>query len=133
MKRRVMHVVTRCVAGAGGVAVRGATALDPSRYDSILVTGTREGPLLDRARAGGVEVVVVPELVSPISPRLDAVALDRLVHLVRSREADVVHTHSAKAGALGRLAAHRAGVPLIVHTLHGFPFHEFQNPVPTAR
>jgi glycosyltransferase involved in cell wall biosynthesis len=132
MKRRVVHVVTRCVAGAGGVAVRGATALDPSRYDSILVTGTREGPLLDRARAGGVEVVVVPELVSPISPRADAVALDRLVDLVRTREADIVHTHSAKAGALGRLAAHRAGVPLIVHTLHGFPFHEFQNPVSRA-
>ena len=132
MKRRVVHVVTRCVAGAGGVAVRGATALEPSRYDSVLVTGTREGPLLDRARAGGVEVVVVPELVSPISPRADAVALDRLTDLVRTREADIVHTHSAKAGALGRLAAHRAGVPLIVHTLHGFPFHEFQNPVSRA-
>ena len=79
-----------------------------------------------------MEVVVVPELVSPISPRDDAVAFDWLVELVRTREADIVHTHSAKAGALGRLAAHRGRVPLIVHTLHGFPFHEFQNPVSHA-
>ena len=62
MRRRVMHVITRCIAGAGGVAVRGAVALDPSRYESILVTGTRYGPLLDRARENGVEVVVLPGL-----------------------------------------------------------------------
>ncbi|WP_323096398.1 glycosyltransferase [Intrasporangium sp. YIM S08009] len=128
MTTRVMHVVTRCVAGAGGVAVRGAVALDPGRYESVLVTGTREGALLDRARAARVEVVVVPELVSPIQPREDATAFGRLLDLVHEWRPDVVHTHSAKAGALGRMAASRSGVPLIVHTLHGFPFHEFQNP-----
>ncbi|WP_461048002.1 glycosyltransferase [Terrabacter koreensis] len=132
MRRRVMHVVTRCIAGAGGVVVRGATALDPDRYESVLVTGTREGVLLDRARAAGVEVVVVPELVPQISPSDDAAALRRLLGLVRTYAPHVVHTHSAKAGVLGRLAAHRAGVGLIVHTLHGFPFHEFQNPAPHA-
>ena len=128
MTRRVVHVITRCIAGAGGVAVRGAVGLDPSRYESVLVTGTREGPLLDRARDHGVEVVVVPELVAPISPRQDARALLRLTRLVRERGVDVVHTHSAKAGVLGRVAAHRAGVGVVVHTLHGFPFHDFQNP-----
>lgn len=132
MRRRIMHIVTRCVAGAGGVVVRGATALDPERYESILVTGTREGVLLDRARAAGVEVVVVPELVPQINPSDDAAALRRILGLVRTHAPDVVHTHSAKAGVLGRLAAHRAGVGLIVHTLHGFPFHEFQNPAPHA-
>lgn len=132
MRRRVLHVVTRCVAGAGGVAVRGATALDPDRYESVLVTGTREGILLDRARAGGVEVVVVPELVPQISPHDDGAALRRILGVVHGRRPDIVHTHSAKAGALGRLAAHRAGVGLIVHTLHGFPFHEFQGRAPHA-
>lgn len=123
---RVAHVVTRCIAGAGGVAVRGAVGLDPKRYESVLVTGTMEGPLLDEARRHGIEVVVMPELRSPISPRDDAVALRRLRHVLRDRQVEVVHTHSAKAGALGRVAAHSIGVPRIVHTLHGFPFHDFQ-------
>jgi hypothetical protein len=123
---RVAHVVTRCIAGAGGVAVRGAVGLDPKRYESVLVTGTTQGPLLDEARRHGVEVVIVPELRSPLSPRDDAVALHRLRRVLREQHVDVVHTHSAKAGALGRVAARSIGVPTIVHTLHGFPFHDFQ-------
>jgi glycosyltransferase involved in cell wall biosynthesis len=123
---RVAHVVTRCIAGAGGVAVRGAVGLDPKHYESVLITGTTEGPLLDEARRHGIEVVVMPELRSPISPRDDAVALRRLRRVLRDRQVEVVHTHSAKAGALGRVAAHSIGVPRIVHTLHGFPFHDFQ-------
>lgn len=129
---RVAHIVTRCIAGAGGVAVRGAIGLDPARYESVLVTGTRSGQLLDRAREHGVEVVVVPELRSPISPVDDLAALRRLRRLLAERAVDVVHTHSAKAGALGRLAAHSVGVPLVVHTLHGFPFHDFQGWAPHA-
>jgi glycosyltransferase involved in cell wall biosynthesis len=121
----VAQVVTRCIAGAGGVAVRGALALDPERYHVTLVTG-QGGPLTDRAAAHGIDVVVEPSLVSPVSPRDDARALGRLTRLFAAGSFDVVHTHSAKAGAVGRLAAHRSGVPVIVHTYHGFPFHEFQ-------
>lgn len=132
MVTTVAHIVTRCVAGAGGVAVRGATSLDPDQYASLLVTGTREGPLLDQARRHGIEVVVIPELVSPISPARDVVALRRLVRLLRARSVDVVHTHSAKAGALGRVAARRSGARVVVHTLHGLPFHEFQGRIPHA-
>jgi glycosyltransferase involved in cell wall biosynthesis len=122
----VAHIVTRCVAGAGGVAVRGAVSLDPTRYRSILVTGTREGPLLDRARAHGVEVVVVPRLTSPVSPVNDVLALWRLVTVLRAHKVTIVHTHSAKAGALGRVAGRWVGARKVVHTLHGFPFHDFQ-------
>lgn len=122
---RVAHVITRCIAGAGGVAVRGALSLDPDQYTGTLITGSG-GPLLDVARSHGLEVLVVSELVSPISPRNDVVALAKLTKILRQREIEIVHTHSAKAGALGRVAAHRAGASRIVHTLHGFPFHEFQ-------
>jgi glycosyltransferase involved in cell wall biosynthesis len=59
-------------------------------------------------------------------------SLRRLRELCRQRRFDVVHTHSGKAGVLGRIAAHRAGVPRIVHTYHGFPFHEFQSPLRRA-
>ena len=123
----VAQVVTRFIAGAGGVALRGALELDPRRYRVTIVTGARSA-LLDVAEAAGLDTVVEPSLVAPIAPRSDATALARLTALFRARGFDVVHTHSAKAGALGRLAAHRAGVPLVAHTYHGFPFHEFQDP-----
>jgi len=131
MPVNVAHIVTRCIAGAGGVAVRGAVSIDPARYRGTLVTGSG-GPLLDQARAHGVDVVIIPELVSPISPRQDAIALARIIAVLRERHVDVVHTHSAKAGALGRVAARRVGAKRVVHTMHGFPFHAFQSPLTRA-
>ena len=131
MTMHAMHIITRCEAGAGGVAVRGAVNLPRGRYRSTLVVGSGDG-LLEMARDAGVEVVVVPELVSPISPGQDARAYRALTELIRTRRPDVVHTHSAKAGVLGRTAAARAAVPTIVHTLHGFPWHDFQ-PAPVRR
>ncbi|MFI5693726.1 glycosyltransferase [Kribbella sp. NPDC051586] len=127
----VAQIVTRFIAGAGGVALRGVLPLDPARYRITIVTG-QGGPLTDRAAAAGMRVVIEPSLVSPLAPNDDRHALRRLIELCREDRYDVVHTHSAKAGALGRLAAHRAGVPRIVHTYHGFPFHEFQNPLRRA-
>jgi glycosyltransferase involved in cell wall biosynthesis len=122
----VATVVTRFIAGAGGVALRGALPLDPNRYKITFVTG-ETGPLADLAVAAGHEVLLEPSLVPTISPREDRTCLVRLQRLFAQRQFDIVHTHSAKAGALGRWAAHRAGVPLIVHTYHGFPFHPFQS------
>ncbi|GAA3585029.1 glycosyltransferase [Kribbella ginsengisoli] len=127
----VAQIVTRFIAGAGGVALRGVLPLDPNRYAVTIITG-QGGPLTERAEAAGFRVVIEPSLVSPLSPRDDRTALRRLTMLCEAGGFDVVHTHSAKAGALGRLAAHRAAVPMIVHTYHGFPFHEFQNPVRKA-
>jgi glycosyltransferase involved in cell wall biosynthesis len=127
----VAQIVTRFIAGAGGVALRGVLPLDADRYRITIITG-QGGPLTDRAEAAGMRVVIEPSLVAPLSPSDDPRALRRLTELCRSGGYDVVHTHSAKAGALGRLAAHRAGVPWIVHTYHGFPFHEFQNPLRKA-
>jgi glycosyltransferase involved in cell wall biosynthesis len=124
----VAQIVTRCIAGAGGVAFRGALHLDPERYRVTIVTG-EGGHLTDRAQEAGMRVVIEPCLVSPIAPRRDATALSRLTEICRRDAFDVVHTHSAKAGALGRIAARRAGVPVVVHTYHGFPFHDFQDPV----
>ena len=124
----VATVVTRMIAGAGGVALRGARALDPNRYHVTFVTG-EGGTLAREAEDAGMDVVVEPSLVAPISPREDLVALARLGDLFRRRGFDVVHTHSAKAGAVGRIAAHRCRVPVIAHSYHGFPFHEFQGPV----
>ncbi|GAB3255527.1 hypothetical protein GCM10027425_15650 [Alteromonas gracilis] len=123
---RVATVVTRCIAGAGGVAVRGLLQLDPHDYRRTLITG-QGGPLTEQAERAGVEVLITPGLVPEPDPRRDAAELARLTRHLAERGYDVVHTHSAKAGAIGRTAAHRAGVRRIVHTYHGFPFHPFQS------
>ena len=120
---RVATVVTRLQAGAGIVALRGAEALADRGYEVTIIAGSGDR-LLDQART---EVILEPALRAPIAPRDDLVALRRLTALFSRRSFDVVHTHSAKAGAVGRVAARRAGVPRIVHTYHGFPFHEFQS------
>lgn len=147
---RIATVITRMTAGAGGVALRGALALDPDRYETTVIagatglTGARAGgdgevltgvdaikdapagDLLAEAYAAGLQVMRVRSLVPQISPLQDRTALRTLAQIYADGRYDVVHTHSAKAGALGRLAAVRAGMPRIVHTLHGFPFHQFQ-------
>jgi glycosyltransferase involved in cell wall biosynthesis len=124
---RVAVVITRLEGGAGILALRGAMALDPARFQVTVITGSGTA-LIARARAAGLEVVAEPSLRAPIGPVADLTALRRLSALLHQRGFDVVHTHTAKAGAVGRLAARRAGAGRIVHTYHGFPFHEFQSP-----
>ena len=147
---RIATVITRMTAGAGGVALRGALALDPDRYETTVIAGATgltgaqgggdgevltgvdaikdapPGDLLAEAYAAGLQVMRVRSLVPQISPWQDRTALRTLTQICTGGGYDIVHTHSAKAGALGRLAAVRTGVPRVVHTLHGFPFHQFQ-------
>jgi glycosyltransferase involved in cell wall biosynthesis len=124
---RVAVVITRLEGGAGVLALRGARALDPEVIQPTIVTGSGSRRLLGEAAASGIEVVVEPLLREVIAPRSDLAAVRRLGQLFGERNFDVVHTHCAKGGAVGRVAARRAGVPRIVHTYHGFPFHEFQS------
>jgi glycosyltransferase involved in cell wall biosynthesis len=123
---RVATVIARLEGGAGVLALRGALALNSRSCRMTIITGSG-GPLIAAARAAGLEVVVEPSLRAPIRPASDLRALARLEALFAVRAFDVVHTHCAKAGAVGRVAARRAGVPRIIHTFHGFPFHEFQS------
>jgi glycosyltransferase involved in cell wall biosynthesis len=126
---RVAIVITRLDGGAGLLALRGAVAMDRAAYLPTIVAGSGES-LVGEAAAAGIEVIVEPSLRRPIDPRTDVRATRRLTTLFADRHFDVVHTHTSKAGVVGRTAARRARVPWIVHTFHGFPFHEFQ---PAAR
>jgi len=122
-KPRVAVIVARLEGGAGMLALHGAKVMDA--VSTTIITGSGDR-LIAEAVEAGLEVVVEPTLRAPIVPHRDLRALRRVETLLREQEFDVVHTHCAKGGAVGRVAAHRAGVPRIVHTFHGFPFHEFQ-------
>ena len=117
---RVATVITRLDGGAGVLALRGALALDRGQFQTALITGHVPGTgdrLLDQARQEGLEVITEPALRAPIDPRHDAAALRSLTDLMRHRSFDVVHTHTAKAGVLGRIAARRAAVPRVVQAV----------------
>ena len=121
MKTTVCTIITMLeLGGAQEVALFTVANLDRARFQPVLLTGPG-GLLTDEAKAlPGVAVEIVPSLGRAIRPFRDARALVELVCLLRRRRPSIVHTHSSKAGILGRWAAWLAGVPVIVHTIHGF-------------
>jgi glycosyltransferase involved in cell wall biosynthesis len=127
---RVLHVITRMmIGGAQENTMLSCALIDPTLYPSTLLTGPEtglEGSLHNEAAARGVHVIVEPSLVRRISPWHDLVATLRLRRVMRDGRYDIVHTHSSKAGILGRIAARFAGVPVIVHTAHGWGFNDHQ-------
>ncbi|MEM7394977.1 MAG: glycosyltransferase, partial [Verrucomicrobiota bacterium] len=131
-KPRVLHVITRLiVGGAQENTVDSVRALHARGWDVTLVTGPQTGPegsLHEAATATGARVIVEPHLVREIHPVHDLLALIRLRRLIRRERFDLVHTHSSKAGIIGRWAARWARTPRIVHTVHGWGFHERQPP-----
>jgi glycosyltransferase involved in cell wall biosynthesis len=133
---RILRAITRLNIGGPAIhAILLTDALDDgAQFSSTLVTGTtapHEGDMLDMAMARSVQPVVLPALGREISPLDDLVSLARMVQLIRRLRPDVVHTHMAKAGTVGRLAARICGVPLIVHTYHGHVFHSYFSPAKT--
>ncbi len=125
---KVLHVITRLiVGGAQDNTLLTVEGHDRSRYE-VHVASNASGEWGERARRVADAFVDMPDLVNPISPRHDLRALWQLVTLMRRERYAVVHTHSSKAGVLGRIAARIAGVPCVIHTVHGFSFHPFMPP-----
>jgi glycosyltransferase involved in cell wall biosynthesis len=128
---RILHVITRLIVGGAMentlLTVYGQQR-DP-RFDVTLFSGIDLGPegnLHDEARRNGANLVLSPYLTRNIHPWRDARALRELVRFMRAGRYHVVHTHSSKGGIVGRMAARLAGVPVVVHTLHGLVFHDYQ-------
>lgn len=128
---RVAHVITRMILGGAqeNTLLCCRDLIQHYGDEVLLVTGPPLGPegsLLNQARQWDVPVALVRSLRRPIRPQHDLPAYFCLGRVLRQFRPDVVHTHSAKAGILGRLAAWRLHVPAVVHTVHGAPYHPYQ-------
>jgi glycosyltransferase involved in cell wall biosynthesis len=129
---RILHIITRLViGGAQENTILSVAGLRKAGFENTwLASGPQTGPegsMLDDARRLLGGVLLVPHLVREVSPFKDSAALVEILLLLRRYRPHVVHTHSAKAGILGRIAAWIAGTPFVVHTIHGLPFHRAQS------
>ena len=131
-KLRIMHISTRLILGGSQEnTVLSCEGQSDDGHDVSLVFGPIYGPegsLLDRVKAhGGIECIETPNLVRELAPVRDFKCKRDLRKIIRDWKPDVVHTHSSKAGILGRLAAWKESVPCIIHTIHGLAFHPYQS------
>ncbi|MFN3386800.1 MAG: glycosyltransferase family 4 protein [Candidatus Thermochlorobacter sp.] len=129
-KPKILHIITVfSVGGATEGVIALAHGLQQKGYDVEIATGPNvasEGDLFSEARALGLRVTLFPNLVKEVSPLRDLRTFLELYEFICSRKFDIVHTHTAKAGILGRFAAAMAGVPLTFHTLHLLSFTAHQ-------
>ena len=129
---RVAHVITRLILGGAqeNTVLCCEDLLRIHGDDVLLVTGPPLGPegsLLQRAEASGVPIRLIDSLRRAVNPWRDVQAYVQLKAVLRDFQPDVVHTHSAKGGMMGRPAGWSLGVPAVVHTVHGAPFHPYQS------
>lgn len=137
IKVKVLHPITRLIIG-GAQENTMLTAdyhnhdrLYRSRYVVDVVSGPQTGPegsLIEEVKKRGVKLTIMPELRREISPANELRAIIKLRQMMTAPDGrpayHIVHTHSSKAGVLGRIAAKWANVPIIVHTVHGWSFHD---------
>ncbi len=128
---RIAHVITRLILGGAqeNTVLCCRDLREDCGDDVLLITGPprgSEGSLLGEARDLGIPLQEIDSLRRAIQPGRDYLAYRAIRRCLRAFQPEVVHTHSAKAGILGRYAAWSLGVPAIVHTVHGAPFHPYQ-------
>jgi glycosyltransferase involved in cell wall biosynthesis len=129
---KIVHIITRLIIGGAQentlLSCQGQHRLG---HEVTLIAGPAIGPegsLLERAQSQGYRVIVVDEMRRAIHPIRDFRTYRHLIRLLRELNPDIVHTHSSKAGILGRWAANRARIPAVVHTIHGLAFTASTNP-----
>lgn len=130
-KTTVVHIITKLeLGGAQQNTLFTVANLERRKYEPVLISGT-EGILVEDAKKlKDVKVYLVPELVREIRPLKDAISFLKIRRILKELKKPfsniIVHTHSSKAGILGRWAARVAGINLIIHSVHGFSFNDYQ-------
>lgn len=128
---KVCHFITRMiVGGAQENTFLSARGLVEAGHECVLLSGPsegREGSLLSRLKNPGFQVVESPLFVREVSPWTDFKAIRWLADYLKREKFDVIHTHSSKAGIIGRIAGRMADVPAVVHTIHGLAFGPFDS------
>ena len=132
---RILRIINRFNLGGPTHNAAYLTKYLPGEFETLLVggsQGTNEEGSQHILSGLGVEPLILPELQREVAPWRDRGAYRRIKELIRDFQPDIVHTHAAKAGAVGRMAAADLGVKAIVHTFHGHVFHSYFGPVRTA-
>src|ERR1700677_3604232 len=123
---KIVHIITRLIiGGAQENTVLSCLGQHRLGHEVTLITGPAIGPegsLMEKARSQGYRIIVIDEMRRAIHPVRDWGTYRHLIGLLRELKPDIAHTHSSKAGIIGRWAAHRADVPGVVHTIHGLAF-----------
>lgn len=125
---RVLRILNRLIIGGPALNATYLTRYMAPEFETMLVIGGKDDHEQDATHLTdrlGIEPVVVPEMKRAISPGQDREAYRKIKALIKDFKPDIVHTHAAKSGTIGRLAANACKVPVIVHTFHGHVFHSY--------
>ena len=127
-KKRILRIINRFNLGGPTYNAAYLTKYLADDYETLLVGGNHEeseGSSMHIIDELGLDPIIIPEMQRAINPKKDRIALKKIQQLIADFKPDIVHTHASKAGALGRKAAHKAGVAQIYHTFHGHVFHSY--------
>lgn len=131
---RVLRILNRLIIGGPAINATYLTRYMAPEFETQLVIGGKDDHEQDATHLTerlDIQPAVIPEMKRAISPAEDRAAYLRMKALIREFRPDIVHTHAAKSGAIGRLAAKACGVPVVVHTFHGHVFHSYFNKTKT--
>ncbi|MCM8784397.1 MAG: glycosyltransferase family 4 protein [Candidatus Omnitrophica bacterium] len=125
---KILHIITHLeLGGAQRTTLALIQGINRKNFEIHFITSPYGYLVKELKKISGIKVKLIPHLRREINLVDDLIAFLRLFNYIRKNHFDIVHTHSPKAGFLGRWSAKLAGVPFIVHTVHGFPFYEKEN------